>query len=61
MFLYHEMNELAKLTIFHHFVFITGVSSAIIAGYSMPGSMNLALFSEISSIFLNIKGLFPEK
>lgn len=57
----HSSTKLIKQTIFHHVCMILGILAALGAGYWTPGLAACALYSEISSVFLNMMMLIKSK
>ena len=54
-------DSLAKETAFHHIIGTTGLFVGVIAGYGAPGTANLTVLSEISTIFLNYRSMFNKE
>lgn len=57
---FEKKTKLTKQMEWHHLILISGFVAGLIAGYGYPGNMCCVMLSEISSIFLNIKEMFPK-
>jgi hypothetical protein len=56
--IYEERNKTLVQTLYHHAMSIAGFTSALIAGYGMPGICSCSLLCEVSSLFLNYRQYF---
>ena len=54
-------DKMVRQTIYHHVIGLVAILFSIYGGYALPGISCLAMTSELSTIFLNIREMFPRE
>lgn len=50
-----NQSDLAKLTLWHHIIGVSGLVMSLYAGYGYPVAGAISLLAEASTIFLNFR------
>ena len=60
-YLVGDNDKTTKLVLIHHCMVVPGLIAGLIAGFGVPVTTNIALFSEISCVFMNYRAMWTTK
>ena len=56
-----DKDKTTRLVLIHHCLVVPGLLLGLVAGFGVPVTTNIALFSEISCVFMNYRAMWTTK